>query len=664
MTRRRRDEQRLSPTDSRKAVLRHRRDRRERQMVLAVLVPVSVLIALFLGFGAYNELWRKPRQPVARVEGEAVTAAQYSKRIQYERLQLLNTLQTFQQFASANDPSFLVNLASGQRANLPQTTVDRMIDEALIRKEAARRDIAVTDADVTEYLAKNDLESVLRPSATPTVTGEPTKPGAPSPTPTPTATSLPADATPPTPTPTVDFTFTADDFDKAFENYIQSGVLMTLQISKSDFYDIVRQRVYRERLNTALGATVPITDKQVELAYLLFNDKATADEAAKALADGATWDAVIEKYGPTPTPTLEPEPAADAPGSIELPGASPEPATDGTPASEESAPASDDDGASVDGTDPAESPASGEATEAATTEPPADEGGDAPPVESDQAFTDQLTSEPAAGTTSTPRAASGSPTSSTAAATPEATDNAGATAGATAAGRPAATGSPTGASATAGTPADEPTGDATSAAGSGTAAPAEPPMPTVPPAPTTPPEPFAFQKGDAEWYTLESLKAKLGLNDTDADKVLAIEKGKPTEAIQTSNGYLVARVNDSDAARALPEDELKTRRDGAVDKWLEEARLAKDAVQRFPFTDLVPAEPEWFVQRYNEFVPSVQAQPTLDMSSIQVSTSAPPAAPAEGGAPAPPAEGGAPAPPAEGAPAAPAGGGAPAGSGG
>lgn len=633
MAKRRREEKRLTPAESRKSILRHQRDQRERQKLLSVLLPVSVVCALFLAYGAYSELWRKPRQPVARVEGEAITAASFSGRVQYERMQLLNTLQSFQQLASASDPTFLTNLASGQRANIAQTTVDRMIDELLIRKEAERRGITVDDAAVTEYLAKNDLESVLRPTATPSDTAEPTEAGAPSPTPTPTATSLPVDATPPTPTPTADFTYTTDAFDDAFERYIKPGVLDTLKMSRAEFYDIVRQRVYREKLNEALGATLPVTDKQVQIEYLLFNDKATADEAAKILADGASWAQAVERFGPTPTPTIAVPDAGEGAAAGDgaagtTAGAETGAAPGDTPAGDDAAPT---DGAA--GADAGASEASGDGAAEANAAPEED-GGDAPPAESDptgltqadQAATAAPTTRAAGATATTAGRATGSATATAGAAASTAADDNAAT---------PATGGGADAAAIATPTAD---GAGADAAGSGAEiVPADAVTPTLgitptvaAPAsapPTAVPDPFAFEKGEPEWLTVDGLKNRLGLNDTNADKVIALEKGKTTEALQSNRGYLVAHVVDADPTRELPADELESRRAGAVDKWLEEARLAKDAVQRYPFTELVPAEPDWFVQRYEQFVPSVQAQPTLDLSSIQVSTSAPPAAP-------------------------------------
>jgi hypothetical protein len=111
MTRRRRDEQRLNPADSRKALLRQRRDQRQRKMLWSVLIPVLVVCGLFLAFGAYNEMWRKPNEPVARVNGEAVTAGLFQTRVAYERYQILNTLRSFSSMASS-DNGFLTQFAT------------------------------------------------------------------------------------------------------------------------------------------------------------------------------------------------------------------------------------------------------------------------------------------------------------------------------------------------------------------------------------------------------------------------------------------------------------------------------------------------------------------------------------------------------------------------
>lgn len=601
MARRRQEEaQQRAAYIARRDELRHRRDRQQRQTLLAVILPILIGCAVFLGFGIYNELWRKPGTPVARVNDETITAGAFVPRIAYERYQLLNTLSSFASFASSSSPDFLTNFAQGQRDNLAQNTIDRMIDEALIRQEASRRDIAVSDEDVRNQLIDTDLASVLQPSPTPAPTGTAgaagegaeeaeseaagdeaapetgagsaaalgatgaiTSSGALTGTRVLTAAAgvsgtLPledageaetvedaaaATASPeaggePTPTPTpLHLSVTDEAFEKAFEDYLQP-LLATTGVTRKQFYDIVRQRVYRERLNESLGATLPLTDKQVEIEYLLFQDQGIAQEAAEALKGGATWEEALERFGPR-------DPAEIDAGAVDAGALGASEAISGTAASD----------------------AAQDASEAET-----------------DAATDAVAGTAAITETGIPGAL-------------RATD------AVTGTGALTGTGAVTGTGALTGTGAITETG-------------AAPALPTAAPTPT--PEPFAFEKGDPTWYTLDGLKDRLGIENP--DKIMALAKGAVSEAVQTSRGHMVVVVVDRDDQRTLADDELEQRRAGAVDAWLEEQRLAA-RIDRFPFTDKVPPEPEWFTLRYDQLMGS--GVPTLDVSSLSVGTATP-----------------------------------------
>lgn len=610
--RRQEDAQRRAEYIARRDELRHRRDRQQRQTLLAVILPILIGCAVFLGFGIYNELWRKPSTPVARVNDETITAGAFVPRIAYERYQLLNTLSSFASFASSSSPDFLTNFAQGQRDNLAQNTIDRMIDEALIRQEASRRDIAVSDEDVRNQLIDTDLASVLQPSPTPAPTGtagaagegaeeaegdsEPSggeaapetgagsaaalgATGAITPSAALTGTgvlsaaagvsgTLPlgdadeagtvedaaeATASPeaggePTPTPTpLHLSVNDEAYEKAFEDYIQP-LLATTGVTRKQFYDIVRQRVFRERLNESLGATLPLTDKQVEIEYLLFQDQGVAQEAAQALEDGATWEEALERFGPRDPADVDAG-AADA-GAL---GAT-EAITDT---------AASDTAEGDAGTADAAEDASASETDAATD---AVDG------------TAAVTETGAAGALVESDAITGTGTL---------TD----------------TGTVTGTGAITGTGAVTETG-------------AAPALPTAAPTPT--PEPFAFEKGDPTWYTLDGLKDRLGIENP--DKIMALGAGEVSDAVQTSRGHMVVVVVDRDDQRSLADDEMEQRRAGAVDAWLEEQRLAA-RIDRFPFTDKVPPEPEWFTLRYDQLMGS--GVPTLDVSSLSVGTPTP-----------------------------------------
>ncbi len=147
-----------------------------------------------------------------------------------------------------------------------------------------------------------------------------------------------------TPLPTVAVTpLSTQEIGRQFEQQIQP-MLDQVGMNRAQYREVVRQQVFRDKLTKALADEVPTAEKQVELDYLLFKDKATADQAAAALAKGTSWEDVLAQYGPKPTPAAgeegttpedaaaagapEATPAAPAAGTgtpVEPPTATPEP---------------------------------------------------------------------------------------------------------------------------------------------------------------------------------------------------------------------------------------------------------------------------------------------------------------------------------------------------
>jgi peptidyl-prolyl cis-trans isomerase D len=107
----------------------------------------------------------KPRQPVARVNGESITTREFQARVRYARNSIIQRWYETYQFSQmfGDDPSTqqyfsstLNQLAVQLQGNLlGQQVLDALIDEALIRQEAARRGISVSaeelDRSVQEF---------------------------------------------------------------------------------------------------------------------------------------------------------------------------------------------------------------------------------------------------------------------------------------------------------------------------------------------------------------------------------------------------------------------------------------------------------------------------------------------------------------------------------
>jgi hypothetical protein len=497
MARKRRDRNEQPAPESRKQQHLSRRDREQRKLILSIAVPLLVLAGGILVFGAWRELYQIPNTPVAEVDGERVPASAFTQRIDYDRRLLLNRIRSFMPLLQSNDPSVISQLVGGQRTNIAQTTQDNLIDEAIIRQESAKRGLPVAEADVDQQIY-GEIATALAPPAT----------SAPEVTPTPAITgtaaaaatlgTVVATATPAgtaTPAPTLAVTpISTQEVGRQFEQMVQP-MLDQLKMTQSQYRNIVRQQVYRDKLKKVLSDAIPTAEKQVELEYLQFKDKETADKAAAELAKGTSWDKVLAQYGPTPTPA---------------PGASPTP-----------------------------------------TEPPS-----AP--------------TPAAGT-------------------------------------------PGGATATAGPP------------------------------PTATPEPYAQQKGGPTWFTKHKLTTDWAAKAEDVDTLMAVAKGKASQAIAGGSGFYVAFVRDVDEQRAVDEAELKTRRDNALDDWLKPRKDELDKagkIKKYPLEAFVPPEPAWFSEGFDRLLATPAA--TLPGGGLSVLTVVPPAestspagTPASGGTPAP-----------------------------
>src|SRR5512135_3205536 len=124
----------LSSEETKKQARHRRRDEERNRRVLIGLGAVVALIVLLLAAGVVQELVLKPRQPVATVNGNAITSQDYAKMVKFSWLQ-----QGPQQDA----------LASSQQV------LDNMVDQEIIREQARQRGITVSQDEVTTAVEEN-----------------------------------------------------------------------------------------------------------------------------------------------------------------------------------------------------------------------------------------------------------------------------------------------------------------------------------------------------------------------------------------------------------------------------------------------------------------------------------------------------------------------------
>jgi peptidyl-prolyl cis-trans isomerase D len=211
-----------------------------------------------------------------------------------------------------------------------QNVLDQLVNEELIRQEAAKRGITASTQEVDEEI---DASLQYYPSGTPTPTLTPTPVTEPTlsadtlalvtitPTPTafmtatPSATPTPdpaASATPtlsptptstagPSPTPTGTATpfptatpYTLESFKADYNAYVQE--LVAYGLTESQVRQLYEMTVLRKKLFDQITADLPHVEDEVWARHILVADEATAKKVRQLLVDGQDFTQVAAQY--------------------------------------------------------------------------------------------------------------------------------------------------------------------------------------------------------------------------------------------------------------------------------------------------------------------------------------------------------------------------------
>lgn len=261
---------------------RHERERLAQRYLLTAMAAVAVLIVAILGFGYWREYVARNSEPVATVGSRALPLEAYARKLDFRRKTIEQQMQYMQlQLQSASDNEALVGLFRQQIQQLqfslmllPDQTLDQMIDEELIRQEAARRGIAVTPAEIEEETTKS-FGDPPTPAPAPSPTPDASGAAAAQPTPeaSPTATSVPA-----SPVPTADVQARLKQFMAAYN------------VSEAEYREMVEIQVLYRKLGEAMGAEVPTAADQVHARHILVDSEEKAKELVEKLRGGASFE--------------------------------------------------------------------------------------------------------------------------------------------------------------------------------------------------------------------------------------------------------------------------------------------------------------------------------------------------------------------------------------
>lgn len=307
---------------TRKQIARSRKARREQRLVIIGLTVVSVVIAVVLGLGLYQDYVAKPAAPIAVVKGVPIRTDTYQKMVRYHRFLLRNYIAHLEAQKARLDPNdessqFLaqylqqgIDEAQTQMLALDMEVLDDLIDGELIRQEAAQNGLSVTEQEVNDAIRREVAGwagFVTAPDATATAAAavEATATAAfftptPSPTATPTLTVTEA-VTPTTPTPTVPPTpvptthvMTEAEFLERYKTLLDT-LRQEAGLSEADYRRTIETNLLRSKLQSLFASRVSTREEQVHARHILVKTEEEAQTVLNRLQAGEDFTSLAKE---------------------------------------------------------------------------------------------------------------------------------------------------------------------------------------------------------------------------------------------------------------------------------------------------------------------------------------------------------------------------------
>jgi parvulin-like peptidyl-prolyl isomerase len=293
------------------------RAEKDRVKTRLTFIGLSSIVGLVLLLVGGTLLWDKvylAQRPVLRVDGAQVSLRDYANVLAYQKNNL--ELQFFEASRLASQPpppgtdpsqNFYAQIGQqrmgqiqAQLSGLAFQLTEDLIDERLIRAEAARRGLSATqeevDTEIKQIIGYQDLVTAATPGPTvePTpvstpanaeagVATQPTQPPEPAPSAT-AASSTPAATAAPTRTPRQNRSDTFDARDKDYQRLTGA--------SDSVIRGQIEYQVLRRELNDEMAKSAPTTGEQIRARHILVAEEALARTALDRIRAGESFEAV------------------------------------------------------------------------------------------------------------------------------------------------------------------------------------------------------------------------------------------------------------------------------------------------------------------------------------------------------------------------------------
>jgi hypothetical protein len=269
---------------TKKQIAFSRKESRQNRIILISVGILAAIIVVVLTVGVIQELVLKPSQPVATVNSVKLPTDDYQDLLTYNRYNqyvnisnLQNSLDDLR--ASPEGNEFLISFYEQQLgqlqsslALLPQSTLDELIEDELIRVKAESEGLSVSDDEVKQTISE-DLRLALSAAPQEPLTG---------------TEQLPT----PTPIP-------QSQVDELFNT-----ILNNMHLTDRGLRNIVRRSMLRGKVQELLASEVPTTGLVVDLQLI---QTETEDEAlaAKERIEGGEDFAIVAQEVSTDTISAE-----------------------------------------------------------------------------------------------------------------------------------------------------------------------------------------------------------------------------------------------------------------------------------------------------------------------------------------------------------------------
>jgi parvulin-like peptidyl-prolyl isomerase len=315
-------------TLTRRQLALSRREREQLRLIYWGLGLVGVLILIVLAIGLIQTYIIEPNSPVAIINGQEISTQEYQNRVLYERFLLDSQIEQMRQQlaalpAEAEQEDQLTQLLRNQyqqfgaqliqqRRIVDRQTLDAMIEDKLVQAEAGKRNITVSEDEVTEQInrilanraggltaaAVSETSTARAEASATAAVWTPTPTFTPSPTLTTTQAITEPTATPentptpgPTPTPNI---ISAESLSQQYTEWLQT-LANGAGTDEARYRQYIRVGLLRNKLREAIGDEAPREAEQAHARHILVETKEEAEKVIERLKAGEAFaDLAVE----------------------------------------------------------------------------------------------------------------------------------------------------------------------------------------------------------------------------------------------------------------------------------------------------------------------------------------------------------------------------------